>query len=57
MYYVNEFKYYLGRVKIKISKLRNDLELINLLENYRNDSDLLKVEELMKEVDYKISGI
>jgi hypothetical protein len=56
MYYVNEFKYYLGRVKIKISKLRNDLELINLLENYRNDSDLLKVEQLMKEVDYKISG-
>jgi hypothetical protein len=56
MYFVNEFKYCLGRVKNKISKFRSDEELINLLENFRKDNDLLRVEELMKELDYSIAG-
>ena len=56
MYLVNEFKFHLTKVKNVIMRLRSEFELVELLENYKQDRDLVKIEELMKEADYQIAG-
>ena len=56
MHLVNEFKFYLGKVKNVIMRVRSESELVELLENYKQDRDLVKIEELMKEANYQIAG-
>lgn len=57
MFLVNDLKFYLGRLSTRISKLKDDKELINLLENYKLDPELTKINEIMlKDADYRLAG-
>jgi hypothetical protein len=57
MFIVNDLKFYLGRLKTRISKLKDDKELINMLENYKKDPELSKLNEIMlKDADYRVAG-
>ncbi len=57
MHIVNDLKSCLAIIKMTISRLTDDKQLVRLLENYKKDNDLLKIEEIMtKDVNYKIAG-
>lgn len=57
MYVLNDIKQSLSRVKLTVSRFKEDIELTRYLENYKSDIELSKLENNMKNsVDYKFAG-
>ena len=54
----NEIKFLLRNIKENIKKLSNENHLIEFLDNYKNNINLLKLNEMVKdEIDLTITGI
>ena len=52
MYLVNDLKILLNNVIKRIKNIDNEVEFLKYLDNYKNDRDLLRIHDIMKnEID------